>query len=345
MAEATTPPEILLVDDDAETRASLRELLILDGYRVEEASNGREALERVRVRRPNLVLLDVAMPEMDGYEVTRWLKSHLRRFVPVILLSATDAPELLQRGVEAGADEVLRKPIAATELRVRVRAMLRIARLTEDLRDEKRRVARLACTDELTGASNLRGFRLALAREFPRALRSGGDLTLLSFDVDHFKRINDVYGHPDGDRVLVQVARWLQSSLRVMDLLARVGGEEFVVIAPDARMADALAVGERLRQSCRNPIRLPGGELVQVSLSCGVASLSQFPGCSPERLVAMADRALYCAKANGRDRTEQARPAVGDEPNPPAESAFLYDAGIVRDLIEDETSLMPLELD
>src|SRR3954467_2742617 len=82
MAEATTPPEILLVDDDAETRASLRELLILDGYRVEQASNGREALERVRVRRPNLVLLDVSMPEMDGYEVTRWLKSHLRRFVP-----------------------------------------------------------------------------------------------------------------------------------------------------------------------------------------------------------------------------------------------------------------------
>src|SRR5947209_5759793 len=103
MDEASPPPEILIVDDDEDARASLRDLLQLDGYRVIEASGGREALARVQARRPSLILLDVAMPDMDGYEVTRRLKAHLRRFVPVILLSATDAAELLQKGVEAGA--------------------------------------------------------------------------------------------------------------------------------------------------------------------------------------------------------------------------------------------------
>ncbi|HEX9100607.1 MAG TPA: response regulator, partial [Polyangia bacterium] len=198
MAAAEEPAEILVVDDDPDVRTFVRAVLESDGHQVTEATSGQDAIQRLRIRRPSLVLLDVMMPAMDGYAAVQAIKREPGPFVPVILLTALDDPASRERGINAGADEVLAKPVHPFELRLRCRAMLRIHQLTVELHAANRRLRALARTDELTDVRNRRGLRSALTREFRRAERYGGALTVLAFDVDRFKQVNDDYGHAIG---------------------------------------------------------------------------------------------------------------------------------------------------
>jgi diguanylate cyclase (GGDEF)-like protein len=306
--------EILVVDDDPDVRAFVRAVLESDGHRVIEAASGQDAIQRLRIRRPALVLLDVMMPAMDGFAAVHAIKREPGPFVPVILLTALDDPASRKRGIEAGADEILPKPVHPFELRLRCRAMLRIHLLTEELHAANRRLRALARTDELTEVRNRRGLRSALTREFRRAERYGGALTVLAFDVDRFKDVNDDHGHGVGDRVLHAVAAALKHGIREVDVVGRVGGEEFVVLAPETPARDAFAVAERLRRSVgERVVTTPHGVEVRVTVSCGVATLSDVHARSPEELLGYADAALYAAKARGRDRTEVAEPVVDAE--------------------------------
>jgi diguanylate cyclase (GGDEF)-like protein len=294
---------ILIVDDDSDGRALLRATLEAEGQSVAEASTGAEALELLARRRPKLVLLDVMMPSMDGYAVVERIRRLPGPFVPILLVTAIDDPAARARGIDVGADDVLVKPIHALELKLRVRAMLRIQQLAAELHLANRRLRQLARTDELTGLRNRRGLKVALARELRRAQRYGGSLSLIAFDVDHFKQVNDRWGHAIGDRVLEQVARVLERGSRRVDVVGRSGGEEFMVVAPETPLGVAVSVAERLReQVARAAVPATGSEEAHVTVSAGVASY--LPGSTGESLLAAADAALYRAKSLGRDRVE-----------------------------------------
>jgi diguanylate cyclase (GGDEF)-like protein len=301
---------ILVVDDDDDVRGFLREILEGDGHKVIEASTGFEALGALELHRPQLVLLDVLMPSMDGFAVVQAIKSRPGAFVPVILLTALDDPPSRARGIAAGADEVLAKPVHPAELRLRVRAMLRIQQLADELHSANRRLQLLARTDELTRVRNRRGLRSALVREFQRASRYRLRLSILAFDIDHFKRVNDTHGHATGDVILKLVARALKDGLRQVDVVGRVGGEEFVVVCPETSSDEAILVAERLRAAVAlEEVAAPTGGTVSVTISCGVATMSELPARTADELLAFADAALYQAKARGRNRVERAQAA------------------------------------
>lgn len=311
---AEEPAEILIVDDDPDVRTFVRAVLESDGHRVTEAASGQDAIQRLRIRRPALVLLDVMMPAMDGFAAVHAIKREPGPFVPVILLTALDDPASRAKGINAGADEVLAKPVHPFELRLRCRAMLRIHHLTEDLHAANKRLRALARTDELTNVRNRRGLRSALTREFRRAERYGGALTVMVFDVDRFKQVNDDFGHAVGDSVLAAVAQALKRGVREVDVVGRVGGEEFVVVAPETAGREALAVAERLRCAVgERLVTTPHGNEVRVTVSCGVATLSDVHARSPDELLGYADAALYRAKALGRDRTEIAELVLDEQ--------------------------------
>lgn len=311
---AETAAEVLIVDDDPDVRTFVRAVLESDGHQVIEAASGQEAIQRLRIRRPALVLLDVMMPAMDGFAVVHAIKREPGPFVPVILLTALDDPASRAKGINAGADEVLAKPVHPFELRLRCRAMLRIHQLTEELHLANKRLRALARTDELTDVRNRRGLRSALTREFRRAERYGGALTVLAFDVDRFKQVNDDYGHAIGDSVLYTVAQALKRGVREVDVVGRVGGEEFVVLAPETPARDALLLAERLRRAVgERVVTTASGAEVRVTVSCGVATLSDVHARTPEELLGYADSALYRAKALGRDRSEVAELVVDEQ--------------------------------
>lgn len=311
---AEEPAEILIVDDDPDVRTFVRAVLESDGHRVTEAASGQDAIQRLRIRRPALVLLDVMMPAMDGFAAVHAIKREPGPFVPVILLTALDDPASRAKGINAGADEVLAKPVHPFELRLRCRAMLRIHHLTEELHAANKRLRALARTDELTNVRNRRGLRSALTREFRRAERYGGALTVMAFDVDRFKQVNDDFGHAVGDSVLAAVAQALKRGVREVDVVGRVGGEEFVVVAPETAGREALAVAERLRCAVgERLVTTPHGNEVRVTVSCGVATLSDVRARSPDELLGYADAALYRAKALGRDRTEIAELVLDEQ--------------------------------
>jgi two-component system, cell cycle response regulator len=297
---------VLIVDDDPDIRTFLRAVLEGDGHTILEASTGAEALKHLKRHHPGLLLLDVMMPAMDGYAVIEEIRRRPGPFVPIILLTGIDDPAARARGIDVGADEVLVKPIHPFELRLRVRAMLRIQQLAGELHLANRRLRALARTDELTGLRNRRGLRSALFREYRRAERYGGDLSLIEFDVDRFKQVNDQYGHGVGDRVLEAVARALESGLRQVDVVGRIGGEEFVVVAPETPLHEMRQVAERLRLQVAK-VEVPVGDtVVRVTISGGVASLRTAGVSTPDALLGAADAALYRAKALGRNRIVEA---------------------------------------
>jgi diguanylate cyclase (GGDEF)-like protein len=295
------PPILVLVADDEEV---VRELvgvhLTNAGFEVLRVGDGEEALRMARTLRPDVVVLDVEMPDLDGYEVTRRLRKDARtRTIPVLLLTARSEGVDVVRGFEAGGDDYLRKPFSSEELAVRVGALLERRGLIERLLTQSH-------TDPLTGLSNRRKWGAELPRELARATRYGHPLTLAMLDLDHFKQYNDAYGHPAGDSLLRELGRTWPPHLREVDLIARYGGEEFALLLPNCPSRRALEVVERLRAA------MPMGQTFS-------AGISEWDGHESEQtLVARADAALYTAKACGRDQSIPALPGMHALPVPGA---------------------------
>jgi diguanylate cyclase (GGDEF)-like protein len=263
------------------------------------AESGLEGLRLVRKADPDLVILDVVMPAIDGYKIAAAIKRQ-RRFVPVILLTSLQDVEAKRCGQAAGADDFLCKPVSAVELEIRVAAMLRIGRLTAELAAANGRLLALANTDGLTGLPNRRRFDEIYKAECHRGDRYARPLSALLVDVDHFKRVNDTYGHPVGDEVLRRVADALKSILRSSDHVARYGGEEFAILAPETGREGASLLAERIRREVEL-LEIPVGEkLVRITCSVGVAVREG--GLSSCQLIRRADMALYQAKHSGRNR-------------------------------------------
>ncbi len=304
--------EILIAEDDRVTALKLRKTLEKMGYSVAVARDGAEAWNIVSRENVKILVSDWMMPEMDGPELCRRIRTREGPlYTYVILLTARDSREDRIKGLEAGADDFLSKPVDPCELTARLNVARRILGMQDQLRAHAEELAKVhaalerqnallaerAATDALTGLGNRRVFDETIASSVAFSTRHNQPLSLVMLDVDQFKAYNDAFGHMSGDEVLREIAGVLKSGCRVHDLVARYGGEEFALILPATGTCASIAVCERLRQSINNR-RWPNRP---VTSSFGVAT-TRHPAQSSTRLLWEADRALYQAKAGGRDR-------------------------------------------
>ncbi len=297
--------KVLIIDDCSDAQALARVLLAKEGLETLSASSGPQGLRLAETISPDLVLLDLEMPEMSGFDVCRALKAQAATcMVPVIFLTGSDNSGDKVRGLDLGAVDYVTKPFDAFELRARVRAALRTKHL-QDL------LVQHAHIDPLTELWNRRALIERLAQEWARLQRYGGALVLVMADVDHFKRINDTFGHPAGDQLLRAVAQTLASQCRQSDLAARYGGEEFAVLMPEASAEQGAGFAERCRRQIELTALTIDGQRLAVTASFGVADTAGIT--SEGDLLAAADQALYRAKHEGRNRIALARTALAEK--------------------------------
>ncbi len=306
------PKRILVVDDHPDNIMVLRARLEARGYIVDEAGDGEQALERVYASpKPDLILLDVMMPKIDGLEVVRRLKSdESLPFIPVIMQTALDTTESMVQGLDAGADDYIAKPINFRELDARVKSLLRIQSLQASLAQRERELSAanaqlqvLSSTDVLTGVANRRSLEERLHEMWELSQRLHEPLALVMCDIDHFKRVNDDYGHQVGDTVLQQFAQVIQTEAREIDRVGRYGGEEFVLLLPGTVLDAAVTFAERIRECVEKKEFAYGeGKSLGRTMSCGVAAWPHPLINDQEALIRAADEALYVAKETGRNR-------------------------------------------
>ena len=305
--------KILIADDREDNLGQLREWLTAQDYHVRCARDGREALDIARLDPPDLVLVDKVMPEVDGLSVARELKRG-DPTVPVIVLTGREDTRRAAIFDDTGADDLIMKPFQYEEVETRVRTMLKkrevfraLEQANEELRRANERMARLIQFDEKTGLYNYRHFMERLTDEFKRARRYGNRLSLAMFDIDHFKEVNDRFGHPAGDRVLKEFGEIMVRSSRETDIIARYGGEEFVALLPQTTAVHGQRLAERIRR-VTEAHRFHGADapepVIRITVSSGVSTFPLNERIQrPEDLVKAADDALYRAKGAGRNRT------------------------------------------
>jgi two-component system, cell cycle response regulator len=301
--EDQSPARILLVEENRLAAARIAETLAPMTGELIHVTGCAEAMEHLDA---SIELVIAGMTVSDGDPLR--LVSHSRaseqtRQVPILLVADESELPRLAKGLDLGANDYIVRPIDRNELTARARIQIRRKRLHDRLRENYHRSLSLALTDPLTGLYNRRYVAAHLEGLLARYDEGGKGPALLMFDIDHFKVINDTWGHLVGDEVLVEVARRTLHELRSFDLVARYGGEEFVVLMPETNMPLAVAVAERLRRSIGDKAFLVAGatDEIPVSISIGVATLD--PGKGPTELLRRADEALYAAKNNGRNRT------------------------------------------
>lgn len=305
--------KILLIEDSPLQTRQVKRLLEKTGYDVFCTSKGIEGMKMATTLKPDVIILDVVLPDISGYEVCRWIKVREEtKGIPVIMLTVKGKLKEKVAGLQIGADDYLPKPFKESELNARIYASLRTKDFQEELKKKNaqleellQRVEIMAITDPGTGLFNRRRFADVLQKEFARSKRYEEALTLMMIDIDHFKLINDTYGHQVGDQVLADVAKVISSQFREVDTVARYGGEEFAVLLPQSTKADAaMAAARALEEIAGHPFKTLKGRDQKVTVSIGIAGLPDPMLNTEDRLIQCADAALYRAKQNGRNRVE-----------------------------------------
>ena len=298
--------KVLIAEDNAGFRQALERMLQKWGYEVVSASNGLQAWEILQTPdTPRIAILDWMMPELDGVEVCRRVREQNHEpYIYILLLTAKDSAEELVEGMEAGADDYLKKPVNTHELRVRLRAGQRIIDLQEELVRAREALRRQATRDQLTELWNRTAMFDILTAELTRAKRDSNTVSILMIDLDHFKRVNDTLGHAAGDGVLREAARRMVACVRSYDSVCRYGGEEFLIILPGCDVAAATLRAEGIRLAvAKDTFQIPEGPL-GITCSVGVAASSGADILDVTELIRKADEALYTAKHNNRNRVE-----------------------------------------
>jgi two-component system cell cycle response regulator len=308
---------ILVVDDHEDNIELLRARLEARGYEIHAASDGQAALEQVERISPDLILLDVMMPKMDGMEVVRRLKANKDLpFIPVIMQTALDTTQNKVEGLDAGADDYITKPINFAELEAKVNALLRIKKLETELTNKTSELSvangkltvlndmltRISLTDGLTEIDNRRCLEDRLHEMWEHSVRLHEPIALIMCDIDKFKLVNDKYGHQAGDSVLKEVAKLLKDEARQIDRVGRYGGEEFLLILSGTVLDAAVTFADRLREKVEGHTFTYTGGTLRRTISCGVAASPHPRVKDQEALLKAADEALYVAKETGRNR-------------------------------------------
>jgi two-component system, cell cycle response regulator len=294
--EQGNSPLVLIVDDHPDNVEVLQARLNALGYRTACAQDGETALEMVAQSPPDLILLDVMMPHMDGNEVARRIKADKSLpFIPIIMQTALDSTQSKVVGLDSGADDYVTKPINYAELQARMGAALRVKALQD-------RISEMAITDGLTGLYNRRHLDERLDEMFEHSVRLHEPLSVVMFDIDHFKKVNDTYGHQVGDVVLTQFAQLLKHVARDIDRIGRYGGEEFMVLLPGTVLDAGVTFAKRARQEVETHQFEYEGGVLKCTISAGVAAYPNPRVHTRQQLVKAADDALYVAKTTGRNR-------------------------------------------
>jgi len=298
---------ILIAEDDAVTRMLLKKTLIKEGHEVVSVENGQKAFDLFQERFFPIILTDWMMPEMDGLELCRVIRQKKNPgYVFIVLLTAKDSHDDIITGLEAGADEYLTKPFSRAELIARLNTGRRFLEQDRALRKANEEIKILSITDPLTGCSNRGCLNMRLPQEIQRAARYNRPLSIVMCDIDHFKIVNDTYGHQAGDLVLKEFSKRINDSIRdKVDLLSRYGGEEFLVTLPETDLDGALHLAERLRRVISEKKYDIGTKKINITASFGVAGFDSY--CAADEisfdiLIRHADKYLYLAKNEGRNR-------------------------------------------
>jgi two-component system, cell cycle response regulator len=282
---------------------TLKQFNLFDEYR--EAKDGLEGFKTLIESKADLVICDVEMPRLNGFKFLQLVESRPELLgLPVIMLTGIMDPNSKIKGLDQGASDYLTKPFDTGELVARVKVQLKIKTLQDELKKANKLLKRLTNIDHLTNLYNRRYLTEVLESEFLRARRNKEFLSLVMIDIDYFKKVNDTYGHQNGDKVLVAVASLAQQQLRAYDSAARYGGEEFVLLIPEASLEGAVMVAERLRQTVLEHSFPAPMEDLTVTISAGVATYPSPQVDNVDALFRRADEALYLAKQNGRNRVE-----------------------------------------
>jgi two-component system, cell cycle response regulator len=300
--------KVLIAEDDAVSRRLLEALLTRWGYEVAVTRDGAEAWEVLQgADAPPLAILDWMMPDMDGVEVCRKVRQRGQEpYIYLLLLTTKGRKENIIEGLDAGADDYLTKPFDPHELQVRLRTGMRIVTLQAELIEAREALRIQATHDPLTGVWNRRAIIEMFDNELARSRREELPVAVAIADLDHFKRINDTYGHVVGDTALCEAVSRMRALLRPYDAIGRYGGEEFLIVLPGCTPQDAFRLAERLCIGMsQEPIKIPGGTL-EVTSSIGVAASDTIAVLDAMALIRAADAALYRAKAGGRNRVELA---------------------------------------
>lgn len=294
---------ILVAEDDRVAGNLLERKLNEWGYLVHRAEDGQQAWQLLKRPEIRIALLDWMMPGIEGPELCQRLRqSKKARYTYLILLTARDSSFDIIQGLEAGADDYMTKPINLMELRARLQTAHRIINLEDNLIKAKRKLTRMASTDSLTHAWNRRSIFGFLAEELNRFRRTGCPFGILMIDIDHFKKINDRYGHPAGDAVLKQLVTLVRNNLRNYDRVARYGGDELILLLPGSEAKATEIIASRLLERIRQH-RFKIGPRISIPLTISVGgATATSPQEKAEILIRAADRALYLAKKRGRDR-------------------------------------------
>ncbi len=298
-------PSLLLVEDSQITRAILSRDLS-QRYTLHDALDGEQAWKMLcDSPEIELVVTDIQMPRLNGHELLKKIRTSPDpriNSLPVIVMTGADDTTDRNLAFANGANDFLTKPVDILELQARVNVHHKLARTIRELEQSRVRLAELANTDPLTKLKNRRSFQEHGAHHLAMARRYKTDLSLLLLDIDFFKNINDRHGHQTGDEVLIQVADLLAEQVRVVDIVARIGGEEFAVLLPATNRLGAAVLAERIRAAIEQSEFPADGKVLAVTVSVGIASLGAEPVDSVDELLAIADKRLYLAKNNGRNR-------------------------------------------
>lgn len=298
------PPKdrrLLIVDDDPDSLSIIAEALRWEGYNVQTAISGPEGLDLIQRWNPDLILLDVNMPQMNGIETLRDLRMK-EQYVSVMFISGNTSTEHVIEGLDSGGDDYIPKPFDPLELLARVRTQLRIKDLNDQLRSANDRLKELVDTDDLTGLFNMRSVYQRVESEIQRARRFNRQVCVVMMDMDYFKTVNDGHDHLFGSFVLSEVGAIIRRSIRNIDLGARYGGDEFLMILTETNSEGAAKFCERLRTTIGNHLFKSGKDEIRLTCSIGFATTPPGDNQTDARgLVRTADHALYEAKRSGRN--------------------------------------------
>jgi diguanylate cyclase (GGDEF)-like protein len=300
---------ILVAEDDPVARKILEKTLIKEGHEVVSVENGRKAFDLFKERFFPIILTDWMMPEMDGIELCRAVRNHQASgYVFVIILTARDSKDDIVTGLNSGADDYVQKPFNPSELKARINTCMRILELERSLKEANENIRILSITDPLTKCYNRGYIQECLPKEVNRTIRYERALSVVLCDIDHFKKVNDTYGHQAGDQVLIEFVDSIKQSIRQdLDWIARYGGEEFLIVLPETSPEGACILAERLRNNISKRKFIFQEKAIHITSSFGISgfdSATSDENISSESLINTADKYLYQCKLEGRNRVK-----------------------------------------